>query len=92
MSTENGVRLQVDQQKRICVSDVINMLKGLRSEAVINIVRISDAKGKADTLTSEMMMEKMAVNIPHIHLISRLQLKVKQNCLKFVNLTKLQLS
>ena len=50
MSTENGVRLQVDQQKRIGVSDVITMLKGLRSEAVIKIVRTSDAKRKADTL------------------------------------------
>ncbi len=46
MSTENGVRLQVDQQKRIGVSDVITMLKGLRSEAVIKIVRT----WKADTL------------------------------------------
>ena len=49
MSTENGVRLQVDQQKRIGVSDVITMLKGLRSEVVIKIVRTS-AKGKVDTL------------------------------------------
>ena len=50
MSTENGVRLQVDQQKRIGVSEVITMLQGLRSESVIKIVRTSDAKGKADTL------------------------------------------
>ena len=50
MSTENGVRLQVDQQKRIGVSDVITMLKGLRSEAVIKIVRTTDAKGKTVTL------------------------------------------
>ena len=46
MSTENGVHLQVDQQKRIGVSDVITMLKGLRSEAVIKIVRTSMQKGK----------------------------------------------
>ncbi|MDC0154685.1 hypothetical protein OAI91_00455 [bacterium] len=51
MSTENGVRLQVDEQKRIGVSDVISMLKGLRSEVVIKIIRTSDTKGKADTLT-----------------------------------------
>ena len=44
MGTENGVRLEVDQQKRMEVSDVIAMLKGLRSEAVIKIVRTSDAK------------------------------------------------
>ena len=50
MSTENGVRLQVDQQKRIGVSDVITMLKGLRREAVIKIVRTSVAKGKDNTL------------------------------------------
>ena len=50
MSTENGVRLQVDQQKRIGVSDVITMLKGLRSEAVIKIIRTSDIIGKDGTL------------------------------------------
>ena len=50
MGTENGFRLEVDQQKRIGVSDVITMLKGLRSEAVIKIVRTSDAKDNAETL------------------------------------------
>ena len=49
MGTENGVRLEVDQQKRMDVSDVITMLKGLRSEAVIKIVRTSDAKEIAET-------------------------------------------
>ena len=49
MGTKNGVRLEVDQQKRIDVSDVITMLKGLRSEAVIKIVRTSDAKEMAET-------------------------------------------
>ena len=49
MGTENGFRLEVDQQKRIGVSDVITMLKGLRSEAVIKIVRTSDAKDIAET-------------------------------------------
>ena len=42
MLTENGVSLQVDSQKRICVTDVINMLKGLRSENVIKIVKTSE--------------------------------------------------
>ena len=45
MGTENGVRLEVDQQKRMDVSAVINMLKGLRSEAVIKIVQTSDPIG-----------------------------------------------
>ena len=49
MGTENGVRLEVDQQKRMDVSNVIAMLKGLRSEAVIKIVRTSDAKEIAET-------------------------------------------
>ena len=53
MSTENGVRLQLDQQKRMGVSDVITMLKGLRCDAVIKIVHTSDAKGKAETLNFE---------------------------------------
>ena len=48
MGTENGVRLEVDQQKRMEVSDVIALLKGLRSEAVIKIVRTSDAKEIAE--------------------------------------------
>ncbi|MBC8258145.1 MAG: hypothetical protein H8E38_03940 [SAR324 cluster bacterium] len=38
MGTETGVCLQVDPQKRIGISDVISMLKGLRSEALIEIV------------------------------------------------------
>ena len=42
MDTENGVSLQVDPQRRIGVTDVINMLKGLRSEAVIKIVKTSE--------------------------------------------------
>ena len=49
MGTENGVRLEVDQQKRMDVSDVITMLKGLRSEAVIKITRTSDLKETAES-------------------------------------------
>jgi len=49
MGTEDGVRLEVDQQKRMDVSDVINMLKGLRSEAVIKIVQTSDPIGIYET-------------------------------------------
>ena len=44
MGAENRVSLKVDTKKRIRVSDVITMLKGLRSEAVIKIVRTSDVK------------------------------------------------
>ena len=43
MLTEKGVSLQVDSQKRIGVTDVINMLKGLRSETVIKIVKNSES-------------------------------------------------
>ena len=42
MSTENRVKLEVDQHRRIGIKDVISMLKGLRSEAVIKIVRASE--------------------------------------------------
>ena len=44
MVKENGVSLQVDPQRRIGVTDVINMLKGLRSEAVIKIVKTTEPK------------------------------------------------
>ena len=47
MGAENRVSLKVDAKKRIGVSDVITMLKGLRSEAVIKIVRTSDVKDNA---------------------------------------------
>ena len=50
MGAENRVSLKIDTKKRIGVSDVITMLKGLRSEAIINIVRTSDAKDNAETL------------------------------------------
>ena len=54
MVTENGVSLQVDSQRRIGVTDVINMLKGLRSEAVIKIVKTSEPyENKADTAQSQ---------------------------------------
>ena len=54
MVTENDLRLQVDPQRRICVTDVINMLKGLRSEAVIKIVKISEPnENKVDTAQSQ---------------------------------------
>ena len=41
MITENRVHLEVDQYSRIGIKDVISMLKGLRSEAVIKIVQAS---------------------------------------------------
>ena len=42
MSTENLVNLELDQYRRIGIKDVISMLKGLRSEAVIKIVQVSE--------------------------------------------------
>ena len=49
MGAENSVSLKVDTKQRIGVSDVITMLKELRSEAVIKIVQTSDAKDDAKT-------------------------------------------
>ena len=43
MINEKGVSLRVDSHKRIGVTDVINMLKGLRSETVIEIVQNSES-------------------------------------------------
>ena len=42
MSVENQVKLEVDHYRRIGVKDVITMLKGLRSESVIKIVKSSE--------------------------------------------------
>ena len=47
MSSENRVNLELDQYRRIGVKDVISMLKGLRSEAVIKIVHASEVTGNA---------------------------------------------
>ena len=49
MGAEKRVSLKVDAKSRIDVSDVITMLKGLRSETVIKIVRTSDAKENSET-------------------------------------------
>ena len=46
MLTEKGISLQVDSQKRIGVTDVINMLKCLRNETVIKIVKTSEQSDK----------------------------------------------
>ena len=47
MSTENRINLEVDQHRRIGIKDVISMLKGLRSEAVIKIVQASEKSENA---------------------------------------------
>ena len=47
MSTKNRVHLEVDQHRRIGIKDVISMLKGLRSEAVIKIVQITKVSENA---------------------------------------------
>jgi len=46
MNTENRVNLELDQYRRIGIKDVISMLKGLRSEAVIKIVQSSEVSVK----------------------------------------------
>ena len=50
MSTENRVNLELDQYRRIGIKDVISMLKGLRSEAVIKIVQASEVSENAQEL------------------------------------------
>ena len=47
MSTKNRVHLEVDQHRRIGITDVISMLKGLRSEAIIKIVQASEVSENA---------------------------------------------
>ena len=47
MSTENRVNLELDQFMRIGIKDVISMLKGLRSEAVIKIAQASEVSENA---------------------------------------------
>ena len=47
MSTENRVNLELDQHRRIGIKDIISMLKGLRSEAVIRIVKASEVSENA---------------------------------------------
>ena len=50
MSTENRINLELDQHRRIGIKDVISMLKGLRSEAVIKIVQASEMSETAQEL------------------------------------------
>ena len=50
MSTENRVNLELDQYRRIGIKDVISMLKGLRSEAVIKIIKVSEAPQNAQEI------------------------------------------
>ena len=47
MSIKNRVHLEVAQHRRIGITDVISMLKGLRSEAVIKIVQASEVSENA---------------------------------------------
>ena len=47
MSTENRVNLELDQHRRIGIKDIISMLKGLRSEAVIKIFQASEVSENA---------------------------------------------
>ena len=42
MSSEKGIVLKVDPQKRIGIDDVIEMLKGLRDETFFDVVRTSE--------------------------------------------------
>ena len=46
MSTENRIKLELDQHRRIGIKDVISMLKGLRDEAVFKIAKASEVSEK----------------------------------------------
>lgn len=50
MSTKNKIHLEVDHHRRIGIADVISMLKGLRSEAVIKINQSSDVNDSVHEL------------------------------------------
>ena len=65
MSTENLVHLEVDQSSRIEIKDVITMLKGLRSEAIIKIVKSSEVfeKAQESDINSENNNERKQDNL-----------------------------
>ena len=58
MSTENRINLEVDQHSRIPIKDVISLLKGLRSDAVIKIVQSSDLTADSHKLHSNLELVK----------------------------------
>ena len=62
MSTENRVNLELDQHRRIGIKDIISMLKGLRSEAVIKIIQESEVS--ANTQESNINNES-TINAQH---------------------------
>ena len=64
MSTENRVNLELDQHRRIGIKDVISMLKGLRSEAIIKIVQSSEVtKGVEESDINNESSNKTQQNI-----------------------------
>ena len=64
MSTENLVNLELDQFRRIGIKDVISMLKGLRSEAIIKIVQASElSETVQDTDINNESIKKAQSNI-----------------------------
>ncbi len=58
MSTENRINLEVDQHSRVAIKDVISLLKGLRSDAVIKIVQSSDLTADSHKLHSNLELVK----------------------------------
>ena len=46
MSSEKGIILKVDKERRIGIDDVINMLKGLRDETFFEVVKTSQQNSK----------------------------------------------
>ena len=64
MLSEKEVQLKVDRQKRIGVDDVINMLKGLRDETVIEVVRIPRINDGGRQKNSDRSFSKKDESIP----------------------------
>ena len=64
MNNKNRVNLELDQSRRIGIKDVISMLKGLRSEAVIKIVQKSEvAETAQETDINNEISNKAQYNI-----------------------------
>lgn len=64
MSLEKEVRLKIDPNRGIPVDDVIEMLKGLRSEKVIKILKTSEKIEEKDVKKSDPFTKKQKYKPP----------------------------
>ena len=79
MSTENRVNLELDQYRRIGIKDIISMLKGLRSEAVIRIVQASEVSDNAQGPDINNESNNMERTYLHEQCENRMNERTKQN-------------